>query len=222
MNQLPVSTQSLEPIDSDPGESAEWRDALLSLLETSGSERTRQILDMLDVLARDPKIAWTPTRGTPYVNSIPVDHQPAFPGDLAMEERIASLVRWNALAMVVRANKAYGELGGHIASYASAADLFETGFNHFFQARSDDAVASVGVTISCDNAGTNLLIRAQIHDRLRPAPERHFFTRLHAPSHPVHALVADAPGRPLPARVLRHTRQGRQLHGPGHQHRLRH
>ena len=138
MNQLPVSTQSLEPIDSDPGESAEWRDALLSLLETSGSERTRQILDMLDVLARDPKIAWKPTRGTPYVNSIPVDHQPAFPGDLAMEERIASLVRWNALAMVVRANKAYGELGGHIASYASAADLFETGFNHFFQARSED------------------------------------------------------------------------------------
>ena len=59
----------------------------------------------------------------------------AFPGDLAIEERLASLMRWNALAMVVRANQAYGELGGHIASYASAADLFEVGFNHFFRGR---------------------------------------------------------------------------------------
>ena len=60
---------------------------------------------------------------------------PALPGNLAIEERLGSLMRWNALAMVVRANKAYGELGGHIASYASAADLFEVGFNHFFKAR---------------------------------------------------------------------------------------
>ena len=59
-------------------------------------------------------------------------HSPTFPGDLAIEERLASLMRWNALAMVARANAAYGELGGHIASYASAADLFEVGFNHFF------------------------------------------------------------------------------------------
>ena len=76
---------------------------------------------------------WSPELVTPYVNTIAVDQQPAFPGDLAIEERLASLMRWNALAMVVRANAAYGELGGHIASYASAADLFEVGFNHFFQ-----------------------------------------------------------------------------------------
>ncbi|WP_414703054.1 alpha-ketoglutarate dehydrogenase [Polaromonas sp. UBA4122] len=136
--QQPAITPPIEPIDSDPRESTEWRDALMSLLQTSGPERTRQILDMLDAMARDPKIAWQPARGTPYVNTIPVDRQPAFPGDLAMEERLSSLVRWNALAMVVRANEAYGELGGHIASYASAADLFETGYNHFFHARCDE------------------------------------------------------------------------------------
>jgi len=130
--------QSLEAIDPDPRESAEWRDALTSLLQASGPERTRQILDMLDAMGRDPQIGWQPARGTPYVNTIPVDRQPVFPGDLAMEERLASLVRWNALAMVVRANQAYGELGGHIASYASAADLFETGYNHFFQARCEE------------------------------------------------------------------------------------
>ena len=135
MHQQLAPFHSVESVDPDPGESAEWRDALMSLLQASGPERTRQILDMLDAIGRDPKIAWQPARGTPYVNTIPVDQQPVFPGDLAMEERLASLVRWNALAMVVRANQAYGELGGHIASYASAADLFETGYNHFFHAR---------------------------------------------------------------------------------------
>ncbi|MDO8777002.1 MAG: alpha-ketoglutarate dehydrogenase [Burkholderiaceae bacterium] len=138
MHQQLAPFRSVESVDPDPGESAEWSDALRSLLHASGPERTRQILDMLDAMGRDPKIGWQPARGTPYVNTIPVDRQPVFPGDLAMEERLASLVRWNALAMVVRANQAYGELGGHIASYASAADLFETGYNHFFQARCEE------------------------------------------------------------------------------------
>jgi pyruvate dehydrogenase E1 component len=115
-------------------EMTEWQDALLSLVENAGPERAREILDMFTHLARDPKIGWQPAPGTPYINTISVEHQPVFPGDLAVEERLASLMRWNALAMVVRANQAYGELGGHIASYASAADLFEVGFNHFFRA----------------------------------------------------------------------------------------
>ena len=131
------STKFLDSVDPDPSESAEWRDALTSLLQSSGPERARQILDMLDAMARDLEVAWKPARGTPYVNTIAVERQPPFPGDLAMEERLACLVRWNALVMVVRANEAYGELGGHIASYASAADLFETGYNHFFHARND-------------------------------------------------------------------------------------
>lgn len=116
----------------------EWRDALMSVLDNAGAERAREILDMLASLARDPGIGWQPSHGTPYINTIGVDQQPMFPGDLAIEERLASLMRWNALAMVVRANQAYGELGGHIASYASAADLFEVGFNHFFRARNSD------------------------------------------------------------------------------------
>jgi len=119
----------------DQIEQDEWRDALASLVANAGPARARQILDVLAREGGAPHIDWKPRHGTPYINSISVEQQPAFPGDLATEERLASLVRWNALAMVVRANQAYGELGGHIASYASAADLFEVGFNHFFRAR---------------------------------------------------------------------------------------
>jgi len=123
--------------DPDPQETAEWHEAFLSLLRTEGPTRARQMLDGLVALAGQQRVGWRPNLNTPYVNTIAADRQPPFPGDLAIEERLASLMRWNALAMVVRANQAYGELGGHIASYASAADLFETGFNHFFRARSD-------------------------------------------------------------------------------------
>jgi len=121
--------------DVDPVETSEWRDAFLALVAAHGPARARFILDQLAVMARGPHVGWSPELVTPYVNTIAVDQQPAFPGDLAIEEKLASLMRWNALAMVARANMAYGELGGHIASYASAADLFEVGFNHFFRAR---------------------------------------------------------------------------------------
>ncbi|MFO2466346.1 alpha-ketoglutarate dehydrogenase [Pseudomonas sp. 15FMM2] len=119
----------------DQQELDEWRDALASLVSNAGPERAREILDMLARAGSTSRIGWKPRHGTPYINTIGVDQQPHFPGDLATEERLASVMRWNALAMVVRANQAYGELGGHIASYASAADLFEVGFNHFFRAR---------------------------------------------------------------------------------------
>src|SRR6185369_5539446 len=89
---------------------------------------------------------WQPSLVTPYVNSIALEDQPPFPGDLAMEQRLSAIMRWNALAMVMRANRAESggstELGGHIASYASAADLFEVGFNHFFRARDDGDASS--------------------------------------------------------------------------------
>jgi pyruvate dehydrogenase E1 component len=123
--------------DPDPVETAEWRAAFQALVAAEGSARARFILDQLAVLGRHPGVGWSPELVTPYVNTIPVERQPVFPGDLGLEEKLASLMRWNALAMVVRANTAYGELGGHIASYASAADLFEVGFNHFFRARND-------------------------------------------------------------------------------------
>lgn len=96
----------------DAEENAEWRDALLSLVAADGPARACELMDMLARLAMGPNIGWVPLRNTPYVNSIPADKQPSFPGDLALEERLAAIMRWNALAMVVRANQAYGELGG--------------------------------------------------------------------------------------------------------------
>ena len=125
--------------DTDRLETSEWKEAFLALLQSAGKDRARFILGELTRIARTEKIGWQPELNTPYVNTIGVDEQPHFPGDLAMEERLASLMRWNALAMVVRANQAYGELGGHISSFASAADLFETGFNHFFRGREGTA-----------------------------------------------------------------------------------
>ena len=124
-------------VDADPTETAEWRDAFADIVSLHGPARARFVLDQLVALAHQTQIDWSPELVTPYVNTVPVHEQQPFPGDLALEEKLASLMRWNALAMVARANGAYGELGGHIASYASAADLFEVGFNHFFRGRSD-------------------------------------------------------------------------------------
>ena len=128
----------IKSIDPDPAETAEWNEAFIDLITHGDHLRAKFILDNLVKLANKHQINWVPDLVTPYVNSIPVDQQPSFPGDLAIEEKLASLMRWNALAMVAQANEAYGELGGHIASYASAADLFEVGFNHFFHARKED------------------------------------------------------------------------------------
>ena len=123
--------------DSDSTETAEWIAALQSVLESGGPERARFLLSRLSAAAREAGIRWRDARNTPYINTIRASDEPPYPGGsdaLAIEEKLAGIMRWNALAMVVRANRAYGELGGHIASYASAADLFEVGFNHFFRA----------------------------------------------------------------------------------------
>jgi pyruvate dehydrogenase E1 component len=112
----------------------EWCESLLAIIQCEGIDSAKEIMDALAKIMQHPHIGWKTTLNTPYINTIDVASQPAYPGDLATEERLASIMRWNALTMVVRANKAYGELGGHISSYASAADLFEVGFNHFFRA----------------------------------------------------------------------------------------
>jgi pyruvate dehydrogenase E1 component len=124
--------------DADPAETAEWRDGLQSLVEASGADRAGYVLDNLLGHAATLGLRANSQTRTAYLNTIPADQEPPFPGNLAVEERIARINRWNALAMVVRANQAHGELGGHIASYASAADLFEVGFNHFFRAAGPD------------------------------------------------------------------------------------
>jgi pyruvate dehydrogenase E1 component len=122
------------PPDVDPTETREWLQALDAIIETEGRDRATFILRKLLDHARTQRVALPPVLSTPYCNSISLATQPQFPGNLEIEQRLMALVRWNALAMVVRANKFSSELGGHIASYASAADLFEVGFNHFFRA----------------------------------------------------------------------------------------
>nr|WP_285671251.1 alpha-ketoglutarate dehydrogenase [Limibaculum sp. NKW23] len=124
--------------DPDPTETAEWLDALESLTREMGRDRAQFVLGQVWERARRLGVTTAGLPFSAYRNTIPLAQQPAYPGDLALEERITSLIRWNALAMVVRANRAYGELGGHIASYASAAEIFEVGFNHYFRARTPD------------------------------------------------------------------------------------
>ena len=133
MDQETFAQRNMEDVEIQ-----EWLESLDSVLESSGPEVAREILERLRAHATVSGIDLPFTANTPYANTIPARLEPLFPGDQQLERRIKSLIRWNALAMVVRANKAYGELGGHIASYASAADLFEVGFNHFFRASADD------------------------------------------------------------------------------------
>ncbi|HET9105994.1 MAG TPA: alpha-ketoglutarate dehydrogenase [Steroidobacteraceae bacterium] len=120
--------------DTDSEETSDWLDALDAVVEAQGKTRAQYLLDRLADHALMRGIRGPSVRVTPYRNTISVEEQPPYPGDLDLEERLIAVVRWNALAMVVRASKASGELGGHIASYASAAELFEVGFNHFFRA----------------------------------------------------------------------------------------
>ena len=123
--------------DSDPIETREWVESLEAVVRSSGNERGLFLLQQLEEQAQQLGIVTHVQPYSAYRNTIPLESQGAYPGDLALEERITSIIRWNALAMVVRANQAYGELGGHIASYASAAEIFEAGFNHFFRAAND-------------------------------------------------------------------------------------
>jgi pyruvate dehydrogenase E1 component len=119
-------------------EKQDWLDALDELLETEGSDRVKDILHDLQVSAHRKGVRLPFSANTPYINTIPLDDQPAYPGDREMERRIKSLIRWNAMAMVVRANREEDGIGGHISSYQSIATLYEVGFNHFFRGRTAD------------------------------------------------------------------------------------
>ena len=125
------------PHNMDEYEVAEWLESLDSVLESSGPEVAVEILERLRAHAKVAGLNLPFTANTPYVNTIPARLEPPFPGDQELERRIKSLIRWNAIAMVVRANRVEHNIGGHISTYASAATLYEVGFNHFFRARSD-------------------------------------------------------------------------------------
>jgi len=165
--------------DIDPLETAEWREAFQGVVATYGPERARYLLDQMVALAHQSQIDWSPELVTPYVNTIPVQSQQPYPGDLAIEEKLASLMRWNALAMVAKANGAYGELGGHIASYASAADLFEVGYNHFFHARDDKHQGDL--VFFQPHSAPGVYARAFLEGRLSEADLSHYRQELKAP-----------------------------------------
>ena len=124
------------PEDQDPRETQEWRERSTPLWSSTGSDRAAFLLEQLHDEARRHAVPVPFTANTPYLNTIPVDKQPPHPGDLAIEHRIRSLNRWNAVATVLKANKESSELGGHIASFQSSATLYDTGFNHFWHAPS--------------------------------------------------------------------------------------
>src|SRR5689334_16607074 len=118
----------------DVAEAAEWVDSLADILHREGPDRVRQLLVLLQEEAYRRGVMLPFTANTPYINTIPLDRQPRFPGNREIERRIKSIVRWNAMAMVVRANRESSGIGGHISTFASSATLVEIGFNHFFRA----------------------------------------------------------------------------------------
>ncbi|MBK5929451.1 pyruvate dehydrogenase (acetyl-transferring), homodimeric type [Halochromatium salexigens] len=124
--------------DIDPQETQEWLESLDAVLEHEGIERAHYLLERLTDKARRSGAYLPFSANTAYVNTIPMQKQERFPGDRAMERRIRSFIRWNAMAMVVQANRFSAELGGHISSFASSATLYDVGLNHFFRARSKD------------------------------------------------------------------------------------
>src|SRR5947209_8381446 len=123
--------------DLDAVETSEWLEALDAVLAHDGPDRARQLLTRVIERAQHSGTGLIGSLNTAYVNTIPPEREPPFPGDAALERRLRSIVRWNAIAMVVRANKLSSELGGHIASYQSLATLYEVGYNHFWRAPSE-------------------------------------------------------------------------------------
>lgn len=158
--------------DPDPAESREWIESLKAVIDHSGPERAHQLLEGMVELTRraGAHLPFAPT--TEYINTIPPHLEPKMPGDRAIEWRIRSLIRWNAMAMVVRANRKPGDLGGHIASFASSATLYDVGFNHFWRAPSaqhpGDLICVQG------HSSPGIYARAFLEGRLSAAQLDHF------------------------------------------------
>ncbi len=123
--------------DIDPGETEEWLDSFDAVIGQRGKTRARFLLMKLLERAQTAQVGFPATVSTPYVNSIPADEEPWFPGDEFMERRIRAYIRWNAAVMVTRANGRYSGIGGHLSTYASSASLYEVGFNHFFHGKDE-------------------------------------------------------------------------------------
>jgi pyruvate dehydrogenase E1 component len=125
--------------DPDVGETQEWVDSLDALTDARGAARARQVLFRVLGRAQALGLDVPPVAVTDYLNTIPAADEPAYPGDEDLERRIRHFIRWNAAVMVARANHRVDGIGGHLATYASAATLYEVGFNHFFRGKADGA-----------------------------------------------------------------------------------
>ncbi len=153
--------------DLDPQETREWQDALAAVIEQEGEERAHFLLETLIDQARRNGTYIPYRSSTAYLNTIPAAKEPKSPGDASLEWRIRSLVRWNALAMVMRANRTSSELGGHIASFASAATLYDVGFNHFW--RGPEADNGADLVFFQGHSAPGIYARAFLEGRLSEA-----------------------------------------------------
>ena len=158
--------------DIDPAETQEWVDSLDALVASGGAERARFVLYKLLKRARQLHVGLPPLTQTRYINTISPEQEPFFPGDEAMELRIRRLIRWNAAAMVLRANHEFAGIGGHLATYASAASLYEVGFNHFFRGK-DGGEAGDQIFFQ-GHASPGIYARAYLEGRLTEDHLAHF------------------------------------------------
>ncbi|MGN6133188.1 MAG: pyruvate dehydrogenase (acetyl-transferring), homodimeric type [Aureliella sp.] len=156
------------PADADPAETGEWIGSLDYVLKSKGGERVKYLLKTLDSRARQEGVDVPFELNTPYLNTIPTGKQPAYPGNREIERRIKSIIRWNAMAMVVRANKKYDGLGGHISTFASSATLYEVAFNHFFKGRGEDGYSG-DIIYFQGHASPGMYSRAFVEGRLTEA-----------------------------------------------------
>src|SRR5664279_2531424 len=133
---IPENVPTSAPDDADPQETREWREALAGVIEKEGIDRAHFLIEQMITQAREEGIDIPYSATTEYVNTIPADRQPKYPGNATIEIRIRNYLRWNAMVMVVRANRDTN-VGGHIASFASSAALYDVGFNWFWRAQTD-------------------------------------------------------------------------------------
>ncbi len=158
--------------DVDAVETQEWLESLDAVLYLGGRDRAQFLLEQLEHKARRNGVALPFTANTPYVNTIPPEEQPEFPGDRELERRIKSLLRWNAMALVVQANEADKTIGGHIGTYASSATLYEIGFNHFF--RGPEAPCGPDLIYVQGHASPGIYARAFLEGRLSDSQLKNF------------------------------------------------
>src|SRR5438128_84667 len=158
--------------DLDPVETREWLESIDSVLKTHGAERAHYLLErLIDYTRRSG--AYLPFKpNTAYVNTIPTGREPDYPGNRALERRIEAYIRWNALAMVLQANRVSSEYGGHLSSYASSATLYEVGFNHFWRAPSEQHPGDLVFIQGHSSPG--IYARAYLEGRLSTEQLRHF------------------------------------------------